>query len=112
MANLDQVKSKNVSITLMDGKERHIRFDLNAMAELEDKFGSVEEAFKVLQGGSIKALRFVLWAGLVHEDESLTERYIGKQIDIQYMETLMKSVNSAFDSDMPSKEDAVTAPNA
>ena len=104
MANLTDVKSKAVKITLTDGVERTIKFTLNAMAELEDRYGSVEEAFKQLDNNSIKAVRCILWAGLIHEDPDLTEQQVGNLIDIQYMQELMESLGTAFDADMPKAE--------
>ena len=104
MANVKDVKPKAVKITLTDGVERTIKFTLNAMAELEDRYGSVEEAFKQLDNNSIKAVRCILWAGLIHEDPDLTEQQVGNLIDIQYMQELMASLNDAFDSDMPVAE--------
>lgn len=122
MANVKDVKSKPVKITLKDGVERTICFTLNAMAELEDKYGSVDEAFKQLDNNSVKALRFILWAGLMHEDPDLTEQQVGNLIDIQYMQELMSSLGEAFDNDMPDAEklpevtenklDNVQSPNA
>lgn len=104
MANVKDVKSKTVKITLTDGVERTIKFTLNAMAELEDRYGSVEEAFKQLDNNSIKAVRCILWAGLIHEDPDLTEQQVGNLIDIQYMQELMASLDDAFDADMPEAE--------
>lgn len=104
MANVKDVKSKAVKITLTDGVERTIKFTLNAMAELEDRYGSVEEAFKQLDNNSIKAVRCILWAGLIHEDPDLTEQQVGNLIDIQYMQELMTSLGDAFDADMPEAE--------
>ena len=104
MANVKDVKSKAVKITLTDGVERTIKFTLNAMAELEDRYGSVEEAFKQLDNNSIKAVRCILWAGLIHEDPDLTEQQVGNLIDIQYMQELMASLGEAFDADMPEPE--------
>lgn len=104
MANVKDVKSKAVKITLTDGVERTIKFTLNAMAELEDRYGSVEEAFKQLDNNSIKAVRCILWAGLIHEDPDLTEQQVGNLIDIQYMQELMASLGDAFDADMPEAE--------
>lgn len=101
MANLKDIKTEPVKITLTDGVERTLRFTLNAMAELEDKYGSVDAAFAELDKGSIKAVRFILWAGLMHEDENLTEKQVGNLIDMQYMQELMRSVETAFDNDMP-----------
>lgn len=104
MANVKDVKSKAVKITLTDGVERTIKFTLNAMAELEDRYGSVDEAFKQLDNNSIKAVRCILWAGLIHEDPDLTEQQVGNLIDIQYMQELMTSLGEAFDADMPEPE--------
>jgi len=104
MANVKDVKSKTVKITLTDGVERTIKFTLNAMAELEDRYGSVDEAFKQLDNNSIKAVRCILWAGLIHEDPDLTEQQVGNLIDIQYMQELMASLGEAFDADMPEPE--------
>lgn len=104
MANVKDVKSKAVKITLTDGVERTIKFTLNAMAELEDRYGSVDEAFKQLDNNSIKAVRCILWAGLIHEDPDLTEQQVGNLIDIQYIQELMASLGEAFDADMPEPE--------
>lgn len=104
MANVKDVKSKAVKITLTDGVERTIKFTLNAMAELEDRYGSVDEAFKQLDNNSIKAVRCILWAGLIHEDPDLTEQQVGNLIDIQYMQELMASLGEAFDADIPEPE--------
>lgn len=122
MSNVKDIKSKDIKITLNDGVERTIKFTLNALAELEDRYGSVDEAFKQLDNNSIKAVRCVLWAGLIHEDPELTEQQVGNLIDIQYMQELMTSLNDAFDSNMPesesvpanaeSKLDGVQNPNA
>lgn len=104
MANVKDVKSKAVKITLTDGVERTIKFTLNAMAELEDKYGTVDAAFEQLDKGSIKAVRAILWAGLIHEDPDLTEQQVGNLIDIQYMQELTTSLGHALDSDMPDPE--------
>lgn len=104
MSNVKDVKSKDIKVTLNDGVERTIKFTLNALAELEDRYGSVDEAFKQLDNNSIKAVRCILWAGLIHEDPELTEQQVGNLIDIQYMQELMASLGEAFDADMPEPE--------
>lgn len=105
MSKLNQVKRKAVKVVLSDGKEREIKFTLNAMAELEDKYGSVEEAFKQLEKGSIKAIRFMLWASIIDEDEELTERQIGNLIDMNSIKEIMDALSTASDQDMPQAED-------
>lgn len=104
--NVSAVKRKDTSITLSDGVERHLKFDLNALAEIEDKFGTVDAGFEELDKGSIKAVRFILWAGLVHEDESLTEQRVGSLIDIQYLQSIMQSMGDAMQNDMPESANA------
>ena len=91
MAYVADVKNRVVKITLNDGKERTIRFTLNALAELEDKFGSVQAAFdKLEKEKSMKALRTILWAGLLHESPDITEHEVGDLIDLGYMAQLME----------------------
>jgi len=105
MANLNDVRSKKIEITLNDGVKRELRFTLNAMAELEDAYGSVDKAFEALeQNNSIKALRKILWAGLLHEENPMTELQVGMLVDIQYMNSLIDSLNGAFTNDMPPAE--------
>lgn len=109
MANVHDVKARAVKITLSDGVEREVKFTLNALAELEDKYGTVEAAFKALDNGSIKAVRFVLWAGLIHAEPDLTELQVGNLIDIQYMQELMSTIGSAMTEDMPVPESNVVS---
>lgn len=104
MANVKDVKNKVVKITLQDGVERTLRYDLNAMAEMEDRYGTVDAAFEAMDNNSIKAVRFVLWAGLIHEDPNLTEQKVGSLIDMQYLQELMGTVGEAFSADLPVQE--------
>lgn len=110
MSNLSDVKSKVTTITLSDGVERELKYTLNALAEMEDRYGSVDAAFKALENNSIKAVRFVIWAGLLHTGEGLTEQQVGDLIDIQCMESVVSKIGTAMDNDMPKEEKQ--APNA
>ena len=117
MANVNDVRDKDVKIVLNDGVERTLKYDLNAMAELEDRYGSVDAAFEMLDKNSIKAIRFILWAGLIHEAPELTEQQVGSLIDVKYLQSLSTKLGEAFTNDMPQVEetgDAVgdASPNA
>lgn len=101
MSNLNDARAKAIKITLSDGVEREVRFTLNAMAELEDRYGSVEAAFDALENNSMKAVRCVLWAGLLHTEENLSEQQVGNLIDVTCMNDLMRSMTEAFDVAMP-----------
>lgn len=109
MSNLRDAKPKVKTITLSDGVEREIRYTLNAMAEMEDKYGSVQAAFEELDKGSMKAARFILWAGLLHNDEGLTEQQVGNLIDIKCMSDLMESMADAMQEDNPPEKPAIGA---
>lgn len=110
MANLDKARAKVTHITLSDGVARELRFTLNAMAEMEDRYGSVEAAFKALESNSMKAVRFILWCGLMYTEEGLTEQQVGALIDLQCLEEINNVMAEAFGNDMPEKGDNL--PNA
>lgn len=106
MAKVSDVKRKDIPITLSDGKPRYLKFTLNSFAELEDKFGSVDIAFEKLEKeNSMKALRAVLWAGLLHEDPPLSEQEVGGLIDIAYMQDLVSTIGGVLEQDLPEPED-------
>lgn len=110
MANLKDVRIKTVPIML--DKERHLKFDLNAFAELEEAYGNIEEALKAMEKGSIKALRAVLWAGLIHEDENLTQKDVGALIGLTDLEDLAKSLSTAMQSHLPQPKENDSTPKA
>ncbi len=109
MANIENVRKAPVVIDIGDGIERRLKYTLNAFALIEEKYGTIDEAMKVMEAGSIAAVRFALWAGLVHEDENLTEHYVGSQIDISDLEALAEKMNKAMMGDLP--QDKVISPN-
>lgn len=91
MANKQRGEGK-----LMLGEvERTLRYDLNALAELEDALGVPLSELGNIEM-KIKNVRSILWAGLLHEDESLTEKEVGKHITIDNMEEVQKAIGEAF----------------
>lgn len=104
---------REVRIPIELDKSRTLLFDLNAFAELEDKFGSLDQAFQQMQKGSVKATRTLLWAGLLHEDEKLTERQVGAMISLTNVERIMEQITEALTAALPDDtsdaENAVTA---
>lgn len=102
MANVRNVKIKSVEIEL--DKKRNLLFDLNAFAELEEHYGNIDEAMTALEQGSMKALRAILWAGLIHEDESLTPRQVGSLLGLGDLEYLSKQIGGALGDSLPKEE--------
>lgn len=130
MSNVDSVKAKSTPIEL-DGGTYHLKFDLNAFAELEEKYGSLREALKALGGEeeldeegkpiiitvkdkdtgierkvpsrkvSIKGLRAIFWAGLLHENPKMSEREAGALLNISDMTYLATKLTEAIKAAMP-----------
>ena len=109
MANVSNAKQQIIKVTLRDGVERKLVFTLNALAELEEKFGSVEKAFdKLEKENSMVALRAILWAGFLYDDPNITEREVGNLIDLAFMETLTNAVSTALETGMPEQKQDVS----
>ena len=87
----------------LKGRKYEMNFDLNAMAELEDIFGSLQIAIAELKKKKLKAVRSFLYSVLKSTDESLTEFEVGKLIDMNNFTTIEKAItkliNNAFEED-------------
>lgn len=101
MYDLSAIKPREVPITLAEGEVRHLLFDLNALAELEDAYGGHVTALNEVQTGSFKAIRATLWAGLLHEDPDLTIKEAGAMVSMGGMETISNAIVDAFGVAVP-----------
>lgn len=111
MSNVNKVKRAPVYITI-GGEQKQLKYTLNSFAEMEERYGTIDDAMKAMEKGSIKAVRFMLWAGLCHDDDSLTEREVGSKLEVQDLEELAAKMNEVMTSDLPDKEDSKKSPNA
>lgn len=112
MANVSDVKPKKRFVDLGDGVEREVVFSLNAMAELEEKYGSIDAAFNKVKGGSIAAVRFLLWTIMHDNDETLTERQVGSMIRLDNINEVMETLMTALEDQMPEGASVEDDPNA
>lgn len=96
---INDIRPKSITINL--DKERHLKFDLNAFAELEEIYGDFETAMNEMTKGSVKAVRAILWAGLVHEDETLTIKQVGSMIDMSNISYVVEIISKAISEAMP-----------
>lgn len=101
---LRNVKPKRISIDL--DKDRTLCFDMNAFADLEEKYGSIDEALKLLQEGKISTLRTILWTGLLADDETLTERQVGTFVGLTNIEFVMSKINECISDSLPVVEES------
>lgn len=103
MGNIRDIRAKLIPIQI--DKKRHLKFDLNAFAELEELYGDINTAFEAIQKGSIKAIRAMLWAGLVHEDRSLTLEQVGSMIDMSNINEVVSAISKAISEALPQAGD-------
>lgn len=99
MGNVRDIRAKLIPMQL--DKERHLKFDLNAFAELEELYGDINTAFEEMQKGSIKAIRAMLWCGLIHEDKTLTLEQVGEMVHLGNINEVMNAITQAISEAMP-----------
>jgi len=105
MSDVRSVRPAKHTIDLGDGIEREVYFSLNAMADLEEKYGSVEAAFEKCSQNNIGAIRYLLWCILnTKADEQITERQVGELIDLSNLSELMDVVMDYLEESMPQLE--------
>lgn len=90
---------RKIPITLADGKPRSLLYNFNALVELVETLGvDIMNIQSALNGpGMLKAIRGILWAGLVHEDKTLTLEAAGDLIEFGKIDELTKAVLEALD---------------
>ena len=82
-------------------KERHLLFSLNAIDEMQDKFGGFDRLDTVLSGkDSIKNLRWLLTVllneGAGEGEDPLTEKQVGKLIHTGNFAEVKDAIFKAF----------------
>jgi len=98
-----------VKITL--DKERTLKLDLNAMVAYEEATGSnlLDGSF-LSSGMSAKELRTMLWACLLHEDDTLTEQQVGSWVNPANLVDITSKLDEAFEVSLPKSEGEETGP--
>jgi DNA mismatch repair protein MutH len=76
-------------------KVRHLRYTMNALAEIEDQLGVPLSEMKDVKM-TIKNVRVILWAGLIHEDAELTQEEVGNMVDLGNFEEVQQKIAEAF----------------
>lgn len=124
MSNAKNVRVKPVELKI-DGEKYLIKYDFNAFIELEEIYGSIEEAMQAVQGEivkgefiededgkkvekrkfSLKAMRDFLWAGLLFGDDKITKRQVGKLLEFGNFQYVVTEMMSAITGALPEKVD-------
>lgn len=87
---------------IIKGKEYGLRFDLYAMEQIEEEFGSVKNVFDTLKGGKqLKATRILFrilansWLSFNGEEETVTGDEI-KHADMKMIQEVSEAVQKAI----------------
>ena len=69
------------------GKERNLRYDINAAAEMEELMGGKSLLYVMSNpmAAGFSAIRILLWGGLKHAEKGLTLQLVGLMMQ-EYME--------------------------
>jgi hypothetical protein len=116
MSNVQALKVPQKTLNI-GGRERSIKFDLNAFAEIEVRYGSVEKAFIAFEKGEIKAVRTLLWAGLIHDEAvldpetgdlvkyNITPFQVGSWLDLDKLDQITSQVMDAMGDSVPAENE-------
>lgn len=75
-------------------KERNLYFNLNSLEIIEELTGKTID--KVTQNLNMKSLKAIVYAGLVHEDKSLTVEAVGEMIGFDDISRVSEAIGQAF----------------
>jgi hypothetical protein len=108
-----RVLAKGTAVTLKDGSTQALVFDFEAIAMLEDKYGSLDEFVAVLQGNGKRftAIKDAMVAALAHTGKTAYE--IGKLLEFKHFQQYVEALGAAFYEGMPEgmEGDTPLAPN-
>jgi len=100
-----KVNKAKPEVKIILDKERTLKFDLNSMVAFEEATGkSLMDGTFDSNKMSIRDLRAMLWACLIHEDDALTEKHVGSLITPDNMLEITLKLNEAFEVAMPESE--------
>jgi hypothetical protein len=102
-SNLSSVKAKKAYLEL-GGKEYELRYDLNAFAEIEEEYGSISELLEKMEKGSAKAIRAMVWAGLLCNEDAPSEREVGNLINMNDMQKIADAIQIALVNALPEND--------
>jgi len=87
-------------------KQRTMRMDLNALSDYERVTGkSIMSGGFALDKLAVSDVRALLWAALVQDDESLTERQVGAMLHTGNLTEVTAAITSLMRASLPESEE-------
>jgi hypothetical protein len=97
--SLQDVRIKKTLVQI--GEEKYfLAYDFNAFAEIEEIYGSVDEGFKAMGAGSVRAIRDFLRIGFMREHD-LTDKQVGALFDFSQLQELTALIKEAIEKATP-----------
>lgn len=106
MGDVGNIIKHKVSIVL--DRPRTLFYSMKGFIYLADKYGDAQAAFKKIPKESGKvtaegltALVDLIYAGLVHEDKTITPDDVASMVDIQELANISGKINEALTENTP-----------
>lgn len=94
------MRTNDVIINL--DKPRKMKLDLNAMAAYEETTG--KSAFDIGKNVSATNIRALLWAALIHEDDTLTIKDVGALLHMGNMQAVSEKITQLIQTSTEQSE--------
>jgi len=103
---MTNAKQASPAIVVDLDRKRNFVLDLNAFCELEKRVG--KSLFKLIKWDDmgVNDLRYLLWAGLLTDDPSLTLEDFSKMVSMQKLQQFAPMINEMLGRTMPPAEPA------
>ena len=96
---------KDEGVKIMMDKERTLKFDLNALCELDESGMGFEQIITGLEERNFKKVRTILHAVMAHEeDDDFTEKQAGALVNMHNIEEVITALGEALSKAMTSGE--------
>lgn len=106
------MSQKGTLLKDLGGKDRYLLFDLNAWAEIGERL-DIKVRLAHFQEDLLdtrlppRALRVLIWGGLIHEDPELTEEQVGAWVDEENIGEIVSAFFARFAGTSPGTVEAV-----
>lgn len=101
---MSEFKPEKVYLEL-DSERWEVKYDFNALVDIEDYFGTIEKAFSQENVAKFKTIRYLLWEGCVHSSE-FKKKYpspviFGRKLILKDIEKYASAITKAFENAFP-----------
>ena len=96
-----KLKGNKVS-AILGGKEYFLKFNLNALAHLEEQYGDINDALESVKGGNIESLISItaasMAAGQTFGGKKITRDFVADLVELNELEGLAKALEELLGS--------------